>query len=68
MNLGKQERNEEDDYPWYCKLCNKKVIDVTKLLGSIDKRLTHLDNEVQAVQQDLDDVKDEVGIKWDGKK
>ena len=68
MNLSKEEGNEEDDYHWYCKFCNKKVTDMTKLLGSIDKRLTHLDNEVQAVKQDLDDVKDEVGKKCDEEK
>ena len=49
MNLSKEEGNEEDDYHWYCKFCNKKVTDMTKLLGSIDKRLTHLDNNIQAV-------------------
>ena len=31
--------NEEDDNPWFCKFCNKKVTEMSKVIGIIDKKL-----------------------------
>ena len=31
--------NEDDDSPWYCKFCNKKVSEMSKVVGIMDKKI-----------------------------
>ena len=31
--------DEDDDIPWYCKFCNKKVSEMSKVVGIMDKKI-----------------------------
>ena len=31
--------DEDDDSPWYCKFCNKKVSEMSRVVGIMDKKI-----------------------------
>ena len=57
--------NEEDDNPWFCKFCNKKVTEMSKVIGIIDKKMEIIIEDISDIKTDITDIKSELINKCD---
>lgn len=76
INMEKREKKNskgkskkvESSYHWYCKFCNKTITDMSKVIGSFDKRIEKLETSVDKVKADITIVKNEMKNKCDTEK
>ena len=38
--------DEDDDSPWYCKFCNKKVSEIRKVVGIMDEKIEKMTEDI----------------------
>ena len=57
--------DEDDDSPWYCKFCNKKVSEMSKVVGIMDKKIEKMTEDILEIKSDVVDIKAELNNKCD---
>ena len=57
--------DEDDDSPWYCKFCNKKVSEMSKVVGIMDKKIEKMTEGILEIKSDVVDMKTELNNKCD---